>query len=117
MSRKNSNLAVATGILCVLLFAIKVTGPAVHVICGILLTVVSVKHLWKRMRVLSYVKRGVQIVDWILLIALIVMFLSGIMLHPMGDLLWVKIIHKSSSLLFIVLVIVHGVQHIKRNEK
>lgn len=117
MSKKNIYLAVVTGILCALLFAIKVTGPAVHVISGILLTVVSVKHLWKRMRALSYMQRGIQIVDWGLMISLVVMFLSGMFLHPMEGILWMKIIHKISSVLFVVFVIVHGVQHIKKNAK
>ena len=117
MSKKNIYLAIVTGILCVLLLAIKLTGPRVHVIGGGLLTVICVKHLWRRMRVLNHMRREVQIVDWVLLVALIAMFLSGILLHPMGDILWIKVVHKLSSVLFIVFVIVHSVQHIKKIAK
>lgn len=114
MSKKNIYLAIITGVLCVLLLAVKVTGPAVHVICGILLTILSAKHLFKRIRVLSHMSNGIQIVDWILTIALVIMFLSGLLLHPMGDIMWIKMAHKLSSVIFIVFVIVHSVQHVRK---
>ena len=41
-------------ILCIVLFAIKATGPVMHIVAGVMLTVVSVSHLWSRIRRMSY---------------------------------------------------------------
>lgn len=96
------------------LVAVKVTGPVVHVICGILLTILVAEHLFKRICVLSHMRKGIQLVDWVLIITLAIMFLSGMLLHPMGDIMWMKLAHKLSSVIFMVFVIVHSVQHVKR---
>lgn len=117
MSKKSMYLAKATCILCVLLFAVKWTGPIVHVICGILLTVISVNHLWRRRRGLCHARKGLRVVDWVLTVSLVVMFVSGLLLHPMRDSLGMLIAHKLSSVLFVVFVIAHGVQHMRKRSK
>lgn len=61
-------------------------------------------------------KRPVQVVNVLLLIILAVVFLSGILLHPFEGVLAIKIIHKLSSTLLVIGVIVHVIQH-KRGKK
>lgn len=117
MSKKSMYLAKATCILCVLLFAVNWTGPIVHGICGILLTVISVSHLWRRRRGLYHARTGLRVVDWLLTIALVVMFVSGLLLHPIGDSPGMLIAHKLSGVLFVVFVIAHGGQHMRKRSK
>lgn len=61
-------------------------------------------------------KRYVRLVDRMILIALAVMVLSGILLHPLQGLLAIKILHKISSVFLVVGVIVHVAQHRKEGK-
>ena len=46
-----------------------------------------------------------------MLIALAFVFLSGMLLHPLQGTLAVLILHKMSSVIFVIGMIVHVVQH------
>lgn len=61
-------------------------------------------------------KLSVQLVNGILLISLAVVFVSGVLLHPFSGVLAIKILHKLSSLLLVVGVMVHILQHRSRKE-
>lgn len=61
-------------------------------------------------------KRSVQLVNGMLLIILAVVFVSGVLLHPFSGVLAIKILHKLSSLLLVVGVMVHILQHRSRKE-
>lgn len=56
-------------------------------------------------------KASVLFVDRILLAALIVVFLSGILLHPLQQVFVIKMVHKVSSVILVIGVIVHILQH------
>lgn len=59
-------------------------------------------------------KVSVQFVNRILLAALVVVFFSGILLHPLQQVFAIKMIHKVSSVILVIGVIVHIIQHRKR---
>lgn len=59
-------------------------------------------------------KASVRFVDRILLAALVVVFFSGILLHPLQQVFAIKMIHKVSSVILVIGVIVHIIQHRKR---
>lgn len=56
-------------------------------------------------------RMSVRVVDRLLLVVLMIVFVSGILLHPFSEMLAVKMIHKLSSVLLVIGVIVHMVQH------
>ena len=116
MKKSSIVLAFITLILCIVLFAIKATGPVIHIVAGVMLTVVSVSHLWSRIRRMRYMKLSWTIVDIVLIASLMAMFGSGMILHLLRELFVVKIAHKLSSLLFVIVLIVHCIQHLKKQK-
>ena len=60
-------------------------------------------------------KMFVQWVNVMLLVALAVVFLTGILLHPFQGVLLIKLLHKLFSVILVVGVIIHVVQH-KKNK-
>lgn len=56
-------------------------------------------------------KLSVRLVNHMLLVMLLVVFISGILLHPFQGVLIIKMVHKLSSVLLVVGVIVHVMQH------
>ncbi|MGN0408243.1 MAG: hypothetical protein ACI4EJ_08280 [Bacteroides sp.] len=57
--------------------------------------------------------RYVKLVNMMLIAALALVFLSGILLHPLQGAAAIKILHKISSLAFVLAVVVHILQHRK----
>lgn len=110
---KNSKLflAVITFALCVLLFLQRLTGEIWHAVLGVLLIIVATVHLCKQNAKLKHRKRSIQIVDWVLIAILAILFLTGILLHSLHEMLALKIIHKISAVLLVLGIIVHMVQH------
>ena len=58
-------------------------------------------------------QRFIRLVNGLLMGTLAVLIVSGILLHPLHDVLAVKILHELSAVLFILGVILHIVQHAK----
>ena len=56
-------------------------------------------------------------VNRMLLALLTTVMVSGMLLHPLNDALWVLIIHKISALVFCLGIIIHILLHCKTGEK
>lgn len=106
-------LAIITLVLCVLLFLQRLTGGIWHAVLGILLIIVAAIHLCKQNAKLKKRSKAIQVIDWALIALLVILFVSGMLLHPLHELLVLKIIHKVSAVLFVLGVIAHIVQHVK----
>lgn len=100
--------------LCVLLFLERLTGGIWHAVLGILLLIVATVHLCRQNAKLKHRTRSIQVIDWALIALLAILFLTGLLLHPLHDILALKIIHKLSAVLFVLGVIAHIVQHKKQ---
>lgn len=102
---------VVTIVLCALLFAVRLTGLLWHVVFGVLLTVTVVGHLCKQMAKMKYRKKEIRWIDEMLLAAMAVMFITGIMLHPMQGVFAIRLLHKLSAIVFVLGTIAHVLQH------
>ncbi|MGN0245174.1 MAG: hypothetical protein ACI4DK_04295 [Lachnospiraceae bacterium] len=115
MKKKNEKsgkqFLVAMLLLCLLLFLKWLTGEVCHIILGILLLGMSAMHIGKHIGKLKHKKKSVQIVDVWILIALSVVIVSGVLLHPLQGMLIILMLHKISSVCFVVEMIVHVLQH------
>lgn len=107
----------ATILLCVLLFGVKFTGGIWHAVIGVMLVISSVSHICLRMAKMKYRTAKVKIADEVLLAALAVLFVTGMLMHPMQEVLLVKILHKLSGVVFSLGLITHIVQHKKMGKK
>ena len=118
MSRTREKIFLAvTIVLCVLLFAVRLTGPIGHVLLGVALTIAMVAHLLKQRRKMRYQKPAIRLVDQVLLAALIVMFVSGMLIHPLHGMFVVKLLHKLSAVLFVLCTFGHVAQHRARRKQ
>lgn len=98
-------------ILCLLLFFKRITGEVSHVILGIFLLSIIAIHIYRQIGKIKYKQASVQMVDRILFLALAVVFVSGILLHPLQGVLIIRILHKVSSVIFALGMIIHVLQH------
>lgn len=106
-------LAIIMLALCVLLFLQRLTGGVWHAVLGILLVIVATIHLCKQNAKLKYRSRAIQVIDWALIALLAILLVSGLLLHPLHEVLALKLVHKLSAVLFVIGVIAHIVQHKK----
>ena len=114
MKKTRENLFVAaTLLLCVLLFLGHFTGEIWHVVFGVLLVVLMAGHLCRQMVKLRYQKRSVRVADEVLLGALVVLLVTGMLLHPLQGMLGIKLVHKLAAIVFVLGTIGHIVQHRK----
>lgn len=111
IKKKELSFMILTLVLCVLLFAERLTGEIFHAILGLVLVVFMAVHLGRQMKKLRCRKLHIQVVDWILMAALAALFVTGMLLHPMHGLLILKIVHKLAAVVFVLGVIGHIVQH------
>lgn len=117
MKKSERLLMIITLVLCVLLFAERLTGGILHAVCGILLAVIVGRHTYVEFRKMKYKKSAVRVVDWVLVAALAVLIVTGILLHPLQGVLAVKILHKLAAVVFVLGLIAHVVQHIRKRNK
>lgn len=116
MDKRNKKLFwVVTLVLCVLLFLERMTGEMIHAVLGVILIVICAIHMNKRFAIRKHRKAAIQAVDWVLAVSLAVLFVTGLLIHPLHGILFIKILHKLSAVLFVLGIIVHLVQH--RNVK
>lgn len=112
MNKKNEMIfGIVTVILCMLLFAERLTGDIIHAILGLLLIILMVVHMCRQQKKLKYKKQQIQWLDW----ALAILFVTGMMLHPMRAVLALKIVHKLAAVLFVLGIIGHIVQHRRKS--
>lgn len=102
---------VLTLILCALLFAERLTGEICHAVIGVLLVVVVGGHMCAQMAKMQYQKKSVRLMDQILIAALLILFVTGILMHPLQGILVLKILHKLSAVVFVLGIIGHIIQH------
>lgn len=106
---------VFTLVLCVLLFAERLTGNTIHSILGLIVVVVMDVHLFMQLKKLKHKKQQIQAVDWLLVASVEILFVTGILLHPMREVLALKIVHKLAAVLFVIGIIVHIIQHRRKS--
>lgn len=108
---KNKIFFAVSLVLCVLLFAIRLTGAKWHVVLGVILTVMMVKHTCTRMARMKKQKTAIRVVDQVLLAALASMFVTGMLIHPLHGMLVAKMVHKLSAVVFVLAMLGHVAQH------
>ncbi len=112
--KKKEKLFMAVALLfCVLLFLQRLTGEIGHAVFGILLTILVIVHMCRQIMKMKHKKMWVQIADWVLMAALVVLFLTGMLLHPLQGMLIIKILHKLAAVIFVLGMLVHILQHRK----
>lgn len=57
------------------------------------------------------------ITNWILVLTLMIVFISGVLLGIMKDSMVMMIVHKFSAVIFVIANIIHILQHTKRKGK
>ena len=112
--KKEKLFGIITLVLCLLLFLERLTGGICHAILGILFIILLVVHICRQIGKLKYKKMSIRLVDWILLIAMIAVFLSGMLLHPLQEMIAIKILHKISSVVLMIGIILHVLLHGKK---
>lgn len=108
---KEIMMLVVTLVLCGLLFAERLTGDIWHAVIGVLLIVALTVHICRQSAKIKYQKNGARIVDQVLIGAMIVLFATGMLLHPLQNVLILKILHKLSAVVFVLGIIGHVLQH------
>lgn len=109
--KKEIIFGIVTVILCALLFAERLTGDVTHAVLGLALLVLMAVHMCRQQKKLKYKKQQIQWLDWALAADLAVLFVTGMLLHPMHGALALKIIHKLAAVLFVLGIIGHILQH------
>lgn len=112
MSRTKERIFLAVIlVLCGVLFAERLTGDIWHAAIGVLLLTASAVHICRQHAKMKYQKPGVRLLDQVLNGALIVLFVTGMLLHPLQGVLVLQILHKLSAVLLILGIIGHVIQH------
>lgn len=112
-SKKASLFMIITLVLCVLLFLQHLTGEICHAFLGVLLIIIMVVHMCRQIAKMKYKKNSIRAVDWVLMVSMVVLFLTGMLLHPLQGMPVLKILHELAAVLFLLGIIVHIVQHRK----
>ena len=109
--KKNIFLFVITLALCVVLFCVNLTGLAVHMVAGCMLLSVVVKHVCKNMLKLQYMPKRIKVVDWVLLISIIALFVTGVLAHIWHGVIVMKVLHPLCGIVFVIGILIHAMQH------
>ncbi|MGN0394323.1 MAG: hypothetical protein ACI4EF_03075 [Coprococcus sp.] len=111
--KKGKAFVMVTLLLCILLIFKRLTGEKIHMILGFIFLGITILHVCRHICKLKHKKISVKLTDWIMMIALLIVLISGVLLHPFKGIFVIKVIHKISSLFFILGMIVHVIQHKK----
>lgn len=98
-------------VLYILLFAVRVTGPKWHLAFGLMLTCMMVKHTCTRLVSMKRQSPAVRLVNQVLMIALLTMFVTGMLMHPLHGMFVIKLLHKLSAVVFGLAMLGHIKQH------
>lgn len=104
-------LLTVTLLLCILLFAQRLTGDVLHAILGMVLTVLLLIHTGRHIMKLRHRSMAIRIADVALFLSLLLLLLPGIVIHPMEGVMILKILHKLSGVVFVLCLVIHAVQH------
>lgn len=108
---KKKIFAIMSIVLYILLFAVRVTGAKWHLAFGLLLTCMMVKHTCIRLAAMKMQSPAVRLVDCVLMAALLTMFVTGMLMHPLNGILAIKLLHKLAAVVFGLAMIGHIRQH------
>lgn len=115
MTRRKTYISLAVSmIICVFLFCVKWTTVIPHAIVGTIFMGTMLAHMGKRLKKVKYCNKNKKVVDYILTVDCVLLLLTGLMAHPMHDVIWIKILHAVTAVLFVIFCIIHVVQHTKK---
>lgn len=105
-----------TIVLLVALFCERLTGEIAHALLGVAFSGIMIYHVVDRRKKLPYVPKCYLVVDYVLIISLAFIFVTGVLLHPLKSIMLIKILHKLASVVFCIATIWHVVQHKKKGK-
>lgn len=119
MSKKlKCNVAVAVSVLvCILLFAVRVTGVLFHMLAGIFVVIAIVVHVVHKSSRFKYIPVKWRVTDIVLTIAALFLMITGMLIHPMKDMAAVLMVHKLSAVVLVIACVVHVVSHRQKQSK
>ncbi len=115
MNTKYLLMTITSFIICAVLFCVKITGEAVHSILGLLFIIGLFIHFAAKWNHMIKMPSKIKVIDTMALLSLIMILLTGVMMHPTNKALYVIAAHGIFSILFVVVCIIHVIQHIRRN--
>lgn len=115
--KKEKLFIVMTMLLCLALFLQRMTGESWHAVLGVLFIIMIIVHICRKIGKLRYINFSIQLIDWMLMVDLAVVFLSGMLLHHLQGVETVKLLHKFCAVFLLTGMIVHIVQHRKNSRK
>ena len=101
-------------VICMYLFSVKWTTVVPHAIVGIIFIGAMLVHMGRRLKRMKYVEQSKRMVDYILTLDCVVLLFTGLIAHPMHDVILVTILHAVTAILFVILCTIHVVQHVKK---
>lgn len=115
LKRKLATLA--TFFVLILLFCVRVTGVHFHMVAGLIFVAVLAIHtITRRRRILKCPIRW-KIADIVCIIATIAVLISGFMIPFFKGSMLATMIHKLSSVILVIGIIVHIFQHVPKKHK
>lgn len=92
---------------CVLLFLQRFTGMGIHAILGLVVLIVSIGHTVRRRNVWRSYGIYQKVIGTLLWLALAGVVVTGFLLKPLSDLMFVIVAHKMSAVAMVVFLILH----------
>lgn len=108
---KRKMAALLSILVFIVLFCVKLTGKPVHILLGLVFTLILGVHTWKRRKRMGKCPFRLRVVDVIAVSSMVVVVVTGFMLKPMKDVMWVLLLHKFGALLMAISTLVHIYQH------
>lgn len=100
-------LSIIIMLLCISLFCVRLTGVRVHIVLGVLLVIISIRHICKYYVIRKGSSKKHKIIYDMLIISLILIVLSGIMIHIMKQYPWIIGVHATAGIWFLCCTIIH----------
>lgn len=114
---KKTALSAVTFLLCILLLCEKVTGTVIHAVLGLALVTAIVIHTAVSLKNFQYAAKKNKAEDVILICTVIFMIVTGILLHPLGHIFILKLLHKLSGAAFVAECIIHLLLHRQKERR
>lgn len=117
MSKKVTLMSVICVLVCVLLFCEKFTGEALHSILGLIFGIGLFVHILSKKDRIMKLPMKMRTADIVAAISLIVILVSGILMHPMGKPVYLLLLHSIFSIVLVISCVIHVKQHCKSTGK
>lgn len=101
----------ATFLVLLLLFCVRVTGEHVHVLAGLVLAGGLFAHTAARYQRIPKCPAAWRVVDLVCMAAMAAVIVSGIALLLADSDIWASVVHKLSSVVLVVGILLHLLQH------